>query len=193
MAGPRPYAIRLSCQEGRIAFRLAELFTVYRNPSPGHAPVDYAEFNLTGILGEFAASRLLTGSSTSALLSRLSGATIAARRGRPNDDGTDLEGMNVDVKTSRNRTSHDWRFLRLIVRPEHFQPTRRYVFAVVRDPEDGRPFVAPRSWTVDVIGWAFGSRLSPQLVGTPPVQAYTARTVDLCDMAGWPERIAEAA
>lgn len=98
---------------------------------------------LVGQLGECALSRYLSGSSVLYTLTR------TRRNLEPHlgDDGGDLIGSNVDVKTSVMRYSPEPLHYRLLVRPAELHPDTVYVLALVYP--DWRT-----TGEVTLVGWA---------------------------------------
>ena len=95
---------------------------------------------VVGQLGEAALSKYLTGSVDLWL------ATRAVRNAAPTtgDQGGDLLGWNVDVKTSVMRRSKDPNSYRLLVRPAERTKGTVYILALVDSPE---------STAVILVGW----------------------------------------
>lgn len=145
-----------------VAQEIANVFVNWYNPVDGHLS-DAADpheaywiHNLVGALGELATSQALCGGICDAVLARLRSINSAITHGRPITTD-DLAGLNVDVKTSRNRTGRYPLDLHLIVRHYAYRADGVYVFCVLSEPP--KQYHDPFDAHVRVIGWAYGSDL----------------------------------
>lgn len=116
-----------------------------------------------GQLGNAALSVYLTGDTVVYIRTREK-ANEAPWRG---DDGCDLDGLPLDVKTSLMRNSRDPYDYRLIVRPAELHDGHTYVLALVEHPSwEGDTLRHMREATVNLVGWARREGLgSPEVAG----------------------------
>lgn len=89
--------------ERKLAYSLTRPFAAMHNPAPGHEEVDYAVYNLTGIMGEFALSKHAFGDVSRAFDLRMRSIehAIRSKRLRPDDGGSDLTELTSTSRRPR--------------------------------------------------------------------------------------------
>jgi len=174
--------IALHAKTVSIAHSLAAIYALYEsNELDIPEEIKCFEWNLLGILGEFALSTYLTGGIAAALISRHNGIANALQ-GKPFDYGHDLPALNVDCKTTRNRANHQLCGLHLLVHPRHVRNSRAYVLAVLDEPKDGDVGrIQPLS--VQLVGWCYGRELEAAVNPNSFTGAHRLKAINLRPMS----------
>lgn len=107
-----------------------------------------------GMLGQYAFSLYLTGSPQPFYSQRL----VANANPTVGDNGQDILGANLDVKTSLMRNSQDPMTYSLVIRPKEIHKDHVYVLALV-EPNDESALKLSIPLAVYLVGWAFQPEL----------------------------------
>jgi hypothetical protein len=118
---------------------------------------------LVGQLGEYALSIYLFGEPSRYYIQRMS-SNLNPRIG---DNGQDILGCNLDVKTSLMRASPDPFMYRLAVRPNELHPNHVFVLALVKPNDEGQILFDVPIF-VYLIGWASSSMFTKEPNGIGP-------------------------
>lgn len=141
--------VTFSDEELELIKKNAELTSFYGASRVRHQKEERMKMmdvdQMTGQLGEAALSKYITGDIDLYLRTR------DERNKNPyeGDGGSDLLGLNVDVKTSQARYGKNFNY-HLWVRPHEYHPETVYVFALIYPDEPT---------TVVLIGWIRGENI----------------------------------
>lgn len=142
----RTPTVALSHDEVSCALRLSRPFAQYGKPDTR----DSDETNFLSVLGEFALSKHLYGTTEPVVAHRMESLLGAVMTGKVRDGHRDVPDAAVDVKATLDRRGKGWKTLNLMVAPYQVRSGVAYVSAVPLAPggrlEDCREVVLA-GWT----------------------------------------------
>lgn len=147
--------VNLTDEEAREALRLARHFALYGAP---HSALSNVESNYLGVIGEYAVSKKLFGSTRPVFEHRRRSLDRAIVTNKVEDGGTDIPGYRINVKTAYDQYGLGAPDLHLLVPPWQVDRETCYIHCVVEPPESGNLLDAR---SVIVWGFAESSMLAP--------------------------------